>query len=48
MNNRKWHDCRAYVDKLLESGWSITGRDPLRLEFGRMCKIVRGGCVIDA
>lgn len=44
---RKYHACREHVEKLIQAGWAITGRDPLRLEMGRRAVIVRGGCVID-
>lgn len=44
---RKYHALRAHIDKMLAEGWSITGRDPVRLERGRVVKVVRGRAVID-
>ncbi|WP_342243813.1 hypothetical protein [Pseudomonas sp. OTU5201] len=44
---RCYHAMRAHIDLLLYLGWSITGRDPVRLEFDQMVKIVRRGALID-
>lgn len=44
---RKYHAMRAHVEQLLARGWSISGRDPVRLECGRRVKVVRGGVLID-
>ncbi len=44
---RSFHAMRKHIDKLLELGWSITGRDPVRLEFHHRVKIVKGGLLID-
>ncbi|WP_271409355.1 hypothetical protein [Pseudomonas sp. Q1-7] len=44
---RSFHAMRQHVDKLLEQGWSITGRDPVRLERHQRVKIVRGGLLLD-
>ncbi|BAN50785.1 hypothetical protein [Metapseudomonas resinovorans] len=44
---RSYHAMRMHVDKLLEKGWSITGRDPVRLELHQRVKIVRGGVLVD-
>ncbi|WP_280288449.1 hypothetical protein [Pseudomonas sp. BN417] len=38
---------RTHIDKLLDQGWSITGRDPVRLELHQRVKIVRGGVLVD-
>ncbi|MFC5697008.1 hypothetical protein ACFPU0_15745 [Pseudomonas sp. GCM10022186] len=44
---RSFHAMRKHIDKLLDLGWSITGRDPVRLEFQHRVKIVKGGQLID-
>lgn len=44
---RSFHAMRKHVDKLLTQGWSITGRDPVRLELHQRVKIVRGGVLVD-
>ena len=44
---RCYHAMRAHIDKLLDQGWSITGRDPVRLERHQRVKIVRGGVLVD-
>jgi hypothetical protein len=44
---RCYHDMRRLIDKLLDKGWSITGRDPVRLERFHQVKIVRGGVLVD-
>jgi hypothetical protein len=38
---------RVRIDKLLADGWSITGRDPVRLERGVQALTVRGGVLIN-
>ncbi|MCO6056607.1 hypothetical protein NG726_07950 [Pseudomonas sp. MOB-449] len=44
---RGFHAMRKHVDRLLDQGWSITGRDPVRLERHQWVKIVKGGRLID-
>ncbi|AOE87618.1 hypothetical protein [Pseudomonas sp. TCU-HL1] len=44
---RGFHAMRKHIDKLLDQGWSITGRDPVRLERHQWVKIVKGGALID-
>ena len=44
---RCYHVMRTHIDKLLDQGWSITGRDPVRLELHQRVKIVRGGVLVD-
>lgn len=39
---------RHAIDLLLADGWSITGRDPVRIERGPRVKLVRGRALIDA
>lgn len=50
MNNctRKHHATRARVEELLAQGWSIAGREPLRLARGRAALEVRANGVIVA
>ena len=38
---------RLHIEDLLNNGWSITGRDPVRLEMGVQVKTVRNGVLID-
>jgi len=38
---------RQRIDELLAAGWSITGRDPVRIERGVRVLQVRGGALID-
>lgn len=38
---------RARVDELLSQGYSISGRDPVRLERGRVVYVVRGEMLIN-
>ena len=45
--NRKYHALRAHIDKMLAEGWSITGRDPVRLERAPRVLIVRGRALIN-
>jgi hypothetical protein len=40
-------DMRHAIDLLLAEGWSITGRDPVRIERGAQAKVVRGRALID-
>jgi hypothetical protein len=43
---RSLHSMRKHIDLMLAKGWSITGRDPLRLESaGRTC-VIRHGMLI--
>lgn len=44
---RSLHAMRRHIDTLLEQGWSITGRDPVRLERQHQVKIVWEGVLID-
>ncbi len=44
---RKYHALRAHIDKMLAEGWSITGRDPVRLERASRVLIVRGRALIN-
>ncbi|KFX71279.1 hypothetical protein TMS3_0104970 [Pseudomonas taeanensis MS-3] len=43
---RQYHAMRAHIDQLLAKGWSISGRDPLRLESAGHSCIVRHGMLI--
>lgn len=45
--NRKYHAMRERVQQLLDLGWSITCRDPLRIEAAGKAYIVRGGVLIN-
>lgn len=45
--NRKHHAMRERVQQLIDSGWSISGRDPLRIEAAGKVYIVRGGVLIN-
>lgn len=45
--NRKYHAMRERVQQLLDLGWSISGRDPLRIEAAGKVYIVRGGVLIN-
>jgi hypothetical protein len=43
---RRLHSMRKHIDLMVARGWSITGREPLRLESaGRTC-VVRHGILI--
>ena len=44
---RQFNELRAHIDQMLSDGWSITGRDPVRLERGVQIKIVRGRALIN-
>jgi hypothetical protein len=37
---------RALIDKLLDNGWTIIGRDPLQLRSGRRTYLVMHGMLI--
>lgn len=41
------HAMRLRVTELVKQGYSITGRDPLRMERGRVVLIIRGGVIIN-
>lgn len=43
---RMYHATRAAVDGLLALGWSIAGRDPLRLSRGGAALVVRDNGII--
>lgn len=46
---RKYHALRTRIDQLIEQeGWSITGREPVRLERGARVLIVKNGSLIDS
>lgn len=47
MDARKHNALRACIDKLVQQGWSISGRDPVRLERGSRISIVRNGKLIN-
>ena len=47
VDSRQLADMRARVDQLLIEGWSIAGREPLRLQRGRSVKVARGRALID-
>lgn len=47
MEQRKNEAMRQRVDQLIACGYSLTGRDPVRLERGRSVKVVRGKVIID-
>lgn len=47
MDKRKYHAMRAHIDKLIAEGWSISGRDPVRIERGHRVMEVREGVLID-
>ena len=47
-DTRKNAAMRDRITQLTElEGWSITGRDPVRLSRGHLVKQVRGGVLID-
>jgi hypothetical protein len=37
------HALRARIDQMISQGWSLSGRDPVRLERGPRIATVRGG-----
>lgn len=47
MSQRKNDAMRKRVDDLIACGYSLTGRDPVRLERGRSVKVIRGKVIID-
>lgn len=47
MDSRKLTEMRARVTQIVAEGWSIAGRDPLRLQRGRAVKVARGRALID-
>ena len=47
MDSRKYHGLRARIDDLIADGWSITGRDPIRLERAPRVLIVQGRALIN-
>lgn len=44
---RKHHALREQIDKMVRQGWSISGRDPVRLECCGRVMLVRGGALIN-
>lgn len=43
---RRSHALRHRIDEFVAQGWSITGRDPIRLEIaGRKPKTIQGGAI---
>lgn len=46
-DTRKHPAMRLHIDGMLSKGWSITGRDPVRLELGVQVRVVRNGVLID-
>ena len=46
-DTRIYSAMRLRIDELLGKGWSITGRDPVRLGLGVQVKAVRSGVVIN-
>jgi hypothetical protein len=38
---------RIHIDGMLSKGWSITSREPVRLELGVQVRVVRNGVLID-
>lgn len=46
-DTRKHPAMRLHIEDLLNKGWSITGRDPVRLEMGVQVRVVRNGVLID-
>lgn len=47
MDARKYNALRAHIDMMIRLGWSISGRDPVRLERGSRISIVRDGMLIN-
>lgn len=47
VNVRVFNDLRVRIDQMISDGWSVTGRDPVRLERGVQIKIVRGRALIN-
>ena len=46
-DHRIHHALRAQIDQMISQGWSLTGRDPVRLERGPRVLLVRWGALID-
>jgi hypothetical protein len=46
VERRSFHALRRHIDTLLEQGWSITGRDPVRLERHHQVRVVSGGALV--
>lgn len=46
-DSRKFHALRLRIEQLLAEGWSIAGREPLRIARGHRVMQVRGGALID-
>lgn len=46
-DTRKNSAMRHAIELLLAKGWSISGRDPVRIERGPLVRIVRSGVLID-
>lgn len=46
-DTRIYPKMRLHIDGMLSKGWSITGRDPVRLERGPRVQVVRNGVLID-
>jgi hypothetical protein len=47
IDTRKNTAMRLHIEKMQADGWSITGRDPVRLELGVQVRVVRNGVLID-
>lgn len=47
MDARKYTALRIVIDRMISQGWSISGRDPVRLECLSRVMLVRGGALID-
>lgn len=46
-DSRENYPMRLKIDQLLSQGWSLNGRDPVRLQRGNQIKIVQGKALID-
>jgi hypothetical protein len=46
VDTRKSTAMRLHIKKMQADGWSITGRDPVRLERGPRVQVVRGEVLI--
>lgn len=47
MESRKHAALRVVIDRMIAQGWSISGRDPVRLECVGRVMLVRGGVLIN-
>jgi hypothetical protein len=48
MNDQRRNQAmRERIEQYLNNGWSLTGRNPVRIERGRAAKQVRGDMIID-